>query len=108
MHPKLGQAIVTNTNGHGPAIGVVQVDGTGTACAVGIELDSILTEADPVSTTCIYLRVVWSIFWSTQFKGVCLKVNASECVQSPYSVASFKAVLFPVFVTVLPEDAVSV
>jgi hypothetical protein len=78
MHPELGQAIVTNTNRHGPTSGVVEVDGTGTARPVGIEFDSILTEANPVTTACIDLGVVWSALWSAQFKSVRLEVDVFQ------------------------------
>ena len=77
MHPKLGQAIETKTNGQGPTIGVVKIDGTGAACPVGIEFDSILTEANPVATTCIYLSVVWPSLWPAESVRIGLKVGVS-------------------------------
>jgi hypothetical protein len=75
MNPELGQAIVTKTNGQGSAIGVVEIDGTGTACPVGVKFDSILTEANPVTTTCIDLRVVWPTLWSAESARIGLEVD---------------------------------
>ena len=64
MPPKLGQAIEANADGKGTAVVVMEVNGTGTAGAVGVEFYPILTEANPITPTCINLGIVWPALWS--------------------------------------------
>jgi hypothetical protein len=105
MHPKLGQAIVSNSNGQGPAITVMEIDGAGTACSVGIKFDSILTEANPVSTTCIYLRVVWATLWSAEFARIGLEVDIGQGLKVYKHIAFFQQFFPPISVTISPQKA---
>ena len=89
MHPELGQAIETNTNCQGPTIGVVEIDGTGTACPVGIEFDSILTEANPVAAPGIDLGLVRPALWSVEFNRIGLKVHTWGLLEVQFHFASF-------------------
>ena len=75
MLPKLGQAIVAKTDGEGAAPSIVKVDSASAAGPVWIELDSILCEANPISTTGIDLGVVWPALWASKFGRIGLKVD---------------------------------
>ena len=103
MHPKLGQAIVTNTNGQGSAIRVMEIDGAGTACPIGIKFDSILTEADPVTTTCIYLRVVWPTLWSAEFARIGLEVDVGQGLKVYNHIDFFQQFFPPVSIAIPPQ-----
>jgi hypothetical protein len=103
MHPKLGQAIETKTNGQGPTIGVVEIDGTGTACPVGIEFDSILTEANPVTTACIDLSVVWPALWSAEFVRIGLEVDVGQGLKIHKHIAFLQQFFAPVSIAIPPQ-----
>jgi hypothetical protein len=105
MHPELGQAIESKTNGQGPTIGVVEIDGTGTACPVGIELDSILTEANPVSTSCIDLGVVWPTIWSAQFTRIGLEVDVGQGFKVHKHIAFLQQFFPSVSIVIPPQKA---
>lgn len=105
MHPKLGQPIVTNTNGQGPPNGVVEVDGTGTACPVGIEFDSILTEADPVTTACIDPRVVRPAPWSPEFARIGLEVDVGQGLKIHNHIALLQQFFSTVSIAISPQKA---
>jgi hypothetical protein len=102
MHPKLGQAIVTNTNRQGPTIGVVEIDGTGTACPVRIEFDSILTEANSVTTACIDLGVVWPALWSAEFARIGLEVDVGQGLKIHKHIAFLQQFFAPVSIAIPP------
>jgi hypothetical protein len=107
MAPELGQAIETNTNGQGPTIGVVEIDGTGTACPVGIEFDSILTEANPVTTACIDLSVVWPALWSAEFARIGLEVNVGQGLKIQKHIAFLQQFFAPVSIAIPPQKTSS-
>ena len=75
MPPELGQAVVTNPDGEGTTFNIVQVDSASGAGPVGIELDSILCEANPVPPTSIDLGVVWPALWPSKIGRIGLKVD---------------------------------
>ena len=104
MHPKLGQAIVSNTNGQGSTFGVVEVDGTGTACPVGIKFDSIVTEAHPVTATCIDLSVVWSTLWSAESARVGLEVDVGQGPKINNHITFFQQFFAPVSIAIPPQE----
>ena len=74
MPPELGQAVVTNTDGESTALSIVEIDSASGAGPVGIELDSILCEANPISITGIDGSVVWPSFRSSKFGGIGLEM----------------------------------
>jgi hypothetical protein len=70
VSPQLGQAVVAETDGKGPAFFVMEVDGARAACAVGIEFNTILSKADPIAATGVNLGIVWSTLRTTEAQGV--------------------------------------
>ena len=74
MVPQLGQAVVAKTDGEGPAVAIVEVNSARAAGPVGIELDSILGEANPISTTSIDLGVIWPALRPSKFGRIGFKV----------------------------------
>ena len=74
MLPELGQAVVAKADGEGPAVAIVEVNSARAAGPVGIELDSILCEANPISTTGIDLGVIWPALWPSEFGRIGFKV----------------------------------
>ena len=103
MHPKLGQPIVTNTNGQGPAIRVMEIDSAGTACPVGIKFDSILTEANPVTTTCIDPSVVWPTLRSAEFARIGLEMDVGQGLKVYNHIAFFQQFFPPVSIAITPQ-----
>ena len=75
MPPELGQAVVTNTDGESTALSIVEIDSASGAGPVGIELDSILCEANTIPTTGIDLGAVWPALWPSKFGRIGLKVD---------------------------------
>ena len=78
MFPELSQAVVTKTDGEGPAVIIVEVDSARAAGSVGIELDSILGKADAISTTGIDLGVIWPALWPSEFGRIGFKMDFGE------------------------------
>jgi hypothetical protein len=103
MHPELGQAVEAKANGQGPAIGVVEIDGTGTAGPVGIKFNSILIEAYPVTTTCIDLGVVWPAFRSAEFARIGLEVDIGQGLKIHNHIALLQQFFPPVSIAIPPE-----
>jgi hypothetical protein len=103
MAPELGQAIEAKTYGQGPTFGVVEIDGTGTACAVRIEFDSILTEANPVTTACIDLGVVWPALWSAEFARIGLEVDVGQGLKIHKHIAFLQQFFPSVSIAIPPQ-----
>jgi len=89
MAPELGQAVEAETDGVGSTVAVMEVNSTGTAGPVGIKFDSILTEANSVTTAGIDLSIVWPALWSVEFNRIGLKVHTWELLEIQYHFASF-------------------
>ena len=70
MVPELGQTIVAQTDGKGPAFTVMEVDGARAACPVRIKLDTILSETDPIAAAGFNLGIVWSPRRTPQVRGI--------------------------------------
>ncbi len=84
MAPELGQAIEAKTYGQGPTFGVVEIDGTGTACAVRIEFNAILTEANAVITPCIDLGFVRPALRSALVIRIGVEMHTRKGLQIQY------------------------
>ncbi len=78
MIPELGQAVGADANGQGPAVAVVEVNSASAAGPGGIELDSVLCKADPISTTGIDRSVIWPSFRSSKFGGIGFEMYFGE------------------------------
>ena len=78
MLPELGQAVVAKTDGEGPAVAIVEVNSARAAGPVGIELDSILREGNPVTTTCINFPVVWPPFGAAELVRIGFKAHLGK------------------------------
>ena len=72
--PELGQAVVAKPDGEGAVVAIVEVNSARAASAVGIELDSVLGEANPISTAGIDLSVIWPALWPSELGRIGLKV----------------------------------
>ena len=75
MFPALSQAVGAETDGEGPAVVIVEVNSSRAAGTVGIELDSILGKANPISTTGSDPGVIWPALWPSKFGRIGFKVH---------------------------------
>ena len=103
MHPELGQAIDAKTHGQCPAIGVVDISGAVTACPFWIKFVSVLTEANPVTTTLIDLRVVWPTLWSADFASIGLEMDAGQGRKINNHIAFLQQFFPPVSIAIPPQ-----
>ena len=106
MAPELGQAIETDTNGQGTAVAVVEVNSAGTACAVRIEFNAILTETNPVISPCIDLGFVRPALRSALLIRIGVEMHTRKGLQIQYHLTLLQKFLASVSVAIPPKNTV--